>query len=568
MLYARFANSGREYLISQFFEENGKNQPSEFQLAPSLFVKFEQAAPNFHHGSTMKGFDTSKATDMQLLTRFEEGRDQLAFAEVIRRHGAMVMATAWRVLQSQEDAEDAFQATVFALAKAAGTLRKKAAVAGWLHKTAYRSAVEIQRENIRWQQKAEHMKQRISNSYKQGHTLERDPAVSVANEELARILDEELAQLPERFQVALVLCDIEGITQKKAAEQLGVAAGTMAERVTKGRRLLRDRMVRRGAAFSVAGMASCVVSSNEMASAMSEAVIADVTAKATLYAAGKSAAEVGVPATVTKTANTVISAMVKAKIIAVSMTGLAVVALVGALSGIMGMLWDTGRGTIFADNFADRNHSDGSPVTWYSSSSHPGDLDSSSGNLVLRNAGTAGFWVVAEAKDVVRRDMSVRVVAKPAETNGLAGIVVRTQRSDDNLGYFAGVGHDGLIGSYITAGIGRTGDARSFFNSSSGERYTTLPYDARDEFTAVQIDVFGDEIKVWAWRAGDNMPDKPQYIATDSTYTKGYVRLVAPQANPRLDTGGVAVFRSIHVADMPIHTLTKDQSRAPNDGSK
>ena len=67
------------------------------------------------------------------------------------------------------------------------------------------------------------------------------------------------------------------------------------------------------------------------------------------------------------------------------------------------------------------------------------------------------------------------------------------------------------------------------------------------------------------------MPDKPQYIATDSTYTKGYVRLVAPQANPRLDTGGVAVFRSIHVADMPIHTiptLTKDQSRTPNDGSK
>ena len=58
------------------------------------------------------------------VTRFAAGRDQRAFAEVIRRHGPMVMAAARRVLRHEQDAEDAFQATFLALARACCRLRR------------------------------------------------------------------------------------------------------------------------------------------------------------------------------------------------------------------------------------------------------------------------------------------------------------------------------------------------------------------------------------------------------------------------------------------------------------
>ena len=89
--------------------------------------------------------EANKATDTQLLARFKTTGDQIAFAELVRRHGPMVLATTRRVLSHQEDAEDAFQATMLALAKAAGKLREKSVVAGWLHKTAYSCAAELRR---------------------------------------------------------------------------------------------------------------------------------------------------------------------------------------------------------------------------------------------------------------------------------------------------------------------------------------------------------------------------------------------------------------------------------------
>lgn len=67
--------------------------------------------------------------DAELLKHFEQRRDQAAFAELVRRHGGMVLATVRRIVQRQQDAEDAYQATFFALAKSARSLRKQSALA-------------------------------------------------------------------------------------------------------------------------------------------------------------------------------------------------------------------------------------------------------------------------------------------------------------------------------------------------------------------------------------------------------------------------------------------------------
>jgi hypothetical protein len=45
--------------------------------------------------------------------------------------------------------------------------------------------------------------------------------------ELRTVLDRELNRLPEKYRVAIVLCDLEDKTRKEAGRQLGVPEGTL-----------------------------------------------------------------------------------------------------------------------------------------------------------------------------------------------------------------------------------------------------------------------------------------------------------------------------------------------------
>src|ERR1043166_4647714 len=89
--------------------------------------------------------DTRGLTDRQLLERFNRDRDESAFAELVRRHGPMVLVTCRRVLRHHQDAEDAFQAAFLVLARKASSIRQSDSIAGWLYQVAYRLSMRVSR---------------------------------------------------------------------------------------------------------------------------------------------------------------------------------------------------------------------------------------------------------------------------------------------------------------------------------------------------------------------------------------------------------------------------------------
>ena len=66
--------------------------------------------------------------DAELLGRFVRDRDDPAFEELVRRHGPLVWAVCRKILPSDADAEDAFQAVFLTLVRSAANIRDARAV--------------------------------------------------------------------------------------------------------------------------------------------------------------------------------------------------------------------------------------------------------------------------------------------------------------------------------------------------------------------------------------------------------------------------------------------------------
>lgn len=72
--------------------------------------------------------------------------------------------------------------------------------------------------------------------------------------DLRRAIDEELAQLPDKYRAAVVLCELEGVSRAAAALQLGVPEGTLSSRLAHARKVLAERLSKRGVTASATGL--------------------------------------------------------------------------------------------------------------------------------------------------------------------------------------------------------------------------------------------------------------------------------------------------------------------------
>jgi RND family efflux transporter MFP subunit len=219
------------------------------------------------------------ASDAQLLERFASSRDETAFELLLWRHARLVFGVCQRVLRDTHDAEDAFQATFLALARHAGKVGKREALAGWLHKVAYHVALTAQRRRA------------LRTAYErlvgtaQAVSVSPDAEAHAQNRELQHILDQEIGWLPERFRAPVVLCYLEGRSVDEAAMLLGCPRGTVASRLARARKRLRVRLAGRG--FAVAAGLAILAQANSAPRPLS--LIPAVTAAALRYTAGGAA---------------------------------------------------------------------------------------------------------------------------------------------------------------------------------------------------------------------------------------------------------------------------------------
>jgi RNA polymerase sigma factor (sigma-70 family) len=178
-------------------------------------------------------------SDAQLLDRFLAQGDAGAFEALVARHGPMVLSVCRGILRDPSDAEDAFQATFLVLVKKAGTIRGRDALAGWLYRVAHRVAIQANAAAGRRRTQERQAGEMAASTSTFGPS---------APDELLPAIHEELARLPEKFRLPIVLCDLEGMTQAQAARQLHWSERALRYRLVEGRARLKRRLARHGLA--------------------------------------------------------------------------------------------------------------------------------------------------------------------------------------------------------------------------------------------------------------------------------------------------------------------------------
>lgn len=251
-------------------------------------------------------------SDAQLLELFLSERDQIAedaFATLVDRHGPMVLGVCRRILACEHAAEDAFQATFLILARKAALIGRREHVGSWLHGVAIRTAKEAKRREARQIAR----ERRLMNQFKT--EVQDAPEDDHSRRETLRMLDEEMESLPSQYRTAMIACEIQGKSRRDAAAMLGLPEGTLSTNLARGRKLLRERLERRGVSL---GALPLLISAGSSSTAVIPEHLASETVRTAMSCGPRAMAAGTASASVVTLAETVIKGMSVTKLAAFS----------------------------------------------------------------------------------------------------------------------------------------------------------------------------------------------------------------------------------------------------------
>ncbi|MDK4270330.1 MULTISPECIES: RNA polymerase sigma factor SigE [Corynebacterium] len=164
---------------------------------------------------------------------FDAGEAMMpSWAELVAEHADGVYRLAYRLSGDQQDAEDLTQETFMRVFRSLDKYQP-GTFGGWLHRITTNLFLDMVRHRSKIRMES------LPEDYERvpGTDMTPEQAYTVAN--LDPVLQSALDSLAPDFRVAVVLCDIEGMSYDEIAETLGVKMGTVRSRIHRGRSQLR-----------------------------------------------------------------------------------------------------------------------------------------------------------------------------------------------------------------------------------------------------------------------------------------------------------------------------------------
>jgi RNA polymerase sigma-70 factor (ECF subfamily) len=172
----------------------------------------------------------ANASDADLAAAAARG-DRRSLDRLLERHVDRVYAICRRVLTNHDDALDATQEALLAIARRVGTFDGRSQFTTWMYRVASNAAIDEARRRSRRPTLVEHDLDRAA------------PDAAVADRVAERVdIDAALGSIPPEFRAAVALRDLAGLDYAEIASILDIPPGTVRSRIARGRAALADRL--------------------------------------------------------------------------------------------------------------------------------------------------------------------------------------------------------------------------------------------------------------------------------------------------------------------------------------
>lgn len=180
--------------------------------------------------------------DQEFQSDTEMGRaapEQGSWDDIVRAHRLRVYRTAYRLTGNSHDAEDLTQ-DVFVRVFRSLPQFTTGSFEGWLYRITTNLFLDQVRrkKRIRFDPLSDVHAEKLAST---GPT----PGEVVHDRAMEADVQAALDALLPQFRIAVVLCDIEGLSYEEIAEVLGVKIGTVRSRIHRGRTMLRESLAHR-----------------------------------------------------------------------------------------------------------------------------------------------------------------------------------------------------------------------------------------------------------------------------------------------------------------------------------
>jgi RNA polymerase sigma-70 factor (ECF subfamily) len=173
--------------------------------------------------------------------------DPNAVEQLVERYGERVYRLAIRITGLRQDAEEAAQDALWAVARKIHTFKGESAFGSWV----YRIVANAAYQKLRWRRrKAREIALDDVLPALDGEGRHFEPMDDWSNQvdeqalqgELRHVLADAIEALPEDYRTVLMLHDVEGLSNPDVAQALGISVSAVKSRVHRSRLFVRKRL--------------------------------------------------------------------------------------------------------------------------------------------------------------------------------------------------------------------------------------------------------------------------------------------------------------------------------------
>lgn len=176
--------------------------------------------------------------ESKLVARLRNG-EATALEALMERYASRVYRLAYRITRDEADAEEVAQDVFLILCRKVHTFEGRAALGSWIYRVTTNAALNKRRGKRSAEGEDHAMGLADASPMADASPTPEEELLSL---ETRIILSRLIGDLPDRYRTALVLRDVEGLSNGEAAEALGTSLASMKSRVHRARSWLRQHL--------------------------------------------------------------------------------------------------------------------------------------------------------------------------------------------------------------------------------------------------------------------------------------------------------------------------------------